>query len=307
MENLPGFAPDVAPMTRVRAKLLCAFLMMLVFGVESARAQKSIGPQGPEEGVIRRQTWLIPAQDRSTLMWTTVFRPPGAGPFPLAVINHGSTQNELLRAQYRTPEYGALTEWLVARGYVVAVPQRPGHGKTGGPYYENQGNCANVDYLKAGLGPAGPIAAAIDFMIRQPFVQKTGVLAIGQSAGGWGSLALASQHYAPLKAVVALAPGRGGRIDGEAGRNCAPDRLVAVARQFGEKTRLPTLWIYAENDDYFGPDLSRRLAEGFRMAGGRAEYHLLPPVGTDGHGFIHARQAAPLWQPILEKFLKALP
>ncbi len=61
-----------------------------------------------------------------------MFRPPGAGPFPLAVINHGSTQNALQRAQYRTPEYRALTEWLVAHGYAVAVPQRPGHGKTGG-------------------------------------------------------------------------------------------------------------------------------------------------------------------------------
>lgn len=65
--------------------------MMLAIGIELTRTQNSIGPQGPEEGVIRRQTWLIPAQDRTTKMWTTMFRPPGAGPFPLAVINHGTT------------------------------------------------------------------------------------------------------------------------------------------------------------------------------------------------------------------------
>ena len=118
-------------MTRGRAKLLCGLLMMLVFGVGSGRAQQSPGPQGPEQGVIRRQTWLIPAQDRSTLMWTNVFQPPGAGPFPLAVINHGSTDNALQRTQYRTPEYLALTEWLVAHGYAVAVPQRPGHSSAG--------------------------------------------------------------------------------------------------------------------------------------------------------------------------------
>ena len=63
MRGLPGFADDVAPMTRVRAKLLCGLLMMLVFGGESARAQNSIGPQGPEREVIRRQSWLIPAQE----------------------------------------------------------------------------------------------------------------------------------------------------------------------------------------------------------------------------------------------------
>ena len=290
-------------MTRAGAKLLCGLLMMLAFSVESARAQNSSGPQGPEEGVIRRQSWLIPAQDRSTMMWTTVFRPPGAGPFPLAVINHGSTQNELRRAGYAAPQYTALTEWLVAHGYAVAVPQRPGHGKTGGTYYEDQGGCANADFRKAGLNTAASIAAAIDFMIHQPFIRKNGAVAIGQSAGGWGVLALASQNYPPVKAVIAFAPGRGGRIDGVTGRNCAPDRLVAAARQFGEKTRIPSLWIYAENDSYFPPELSKRLVEGFRMAGGRADFHLLPPVGSEGHDLIHSREGAALWAPLLEKFL----
>jgi dienelactone hydrolase len=279
--------------------------MMLAFGVGSGRAQQSPGPQGPEQGVIRRQTWLIPAQDRSTLMWTNVFQPPGAGPFPLAVINHGSTHNALQRAQYRTPEYRALTEWLVARGYAVAVPQRPGHGKTGGPYDEGEGaSCAQADYREAGLGTARAITVAIDYMTRQRFVQKTGVLAIGQSAGGWGALALASQHYPPLKAVIAFAPGRGGRVNGEANRNCAPDRLIAAARQFGGQTRIPSLWIYAENDGYFGPDLSRRLADAYRLAGGRAEYDLLPPIGSDGHNLVSEPDAEKLWGPLLEKFLK---
>jgi dienelactone hydrolase len=279
--------------------------MMLVFGGGSAHAQQSPGPQGPEQGVIRRQTWLIPAQDRSTLMWTNLFQPPGAGPFPLAVINHGSTHNALQRAEYRTPEYRALTEWLVAHGYAVAVPLRPGHGKTGGPYHEDGGSsCAVADYRKAGLGSASSIAATIDYMIHQRFVQKTGVVAVGHSAGGWGALALGSQHYPPLKAVVAFASGLGGRVNGEAGNNCAPDRLIAAARQFGEQTRVPSLWIYAENDSYFGPDLSRRLADAYRLAGGRAEYHLLPPVGSDGHNLVNDPDAEKLWGPLLEKFLK---
>src|SRR3954462_8480375 len=119
-------------MTRAGVKFMCGLLTILAFGIQSARAQNSAGPQGSEEGVIRRQAWLIPAQDRSTLMWTIVFRPPGVGPFPLAVINHGSAQNELRRAEHRLPEYAALTEWLVTHGYAVAMPQRPGHGKTGG-------------------------------------------------------------------------------------------------------------------------------------------------------------------------------
>jgi pimeloyl-ACP methyl ester carboxylesterase len=87
------------------------------------------------------------------------------------------------------------------------------------------------------------------------------------------------------------------------GRNCAPERLIAAAHQFGEKTRIPSLWIYAENDSYFPPEFSKRLVDGFRMGGGRADFHLLPPVGSDGHDLIHSREGAALWAPLLENFL----
>ena len=40
------------------------------------------------------------------------------------------------------------------------------------------------------------------------------------------------------------------------------------------------------------------------MAGGRADFHLLPPVGNDGHDLIRSSEGAVLWAPLLEKFLK---
>jgi dienelactone hydrolase len=288
-------------MTRKGLNLLLSFAALLLFGVESARAQLSIGPQGPEDGVIRRQSWLIPAQDRITLMRTSVFRPQGAGPFPLAVIAHGSTQNEIRRAGFRQPQYTALTEWLVARGYAVAVPLRPGHGETGGPYYEAQGGCANADFAKAGQGAASGIEAAIDFLARQAFVRKTGAVALGHSAGGWGALALSTHALRPLAGVVAFAPGLGGRIDDAAGKNCAPDRLIAAAKTYGEKARVPALWLTAENDSYFPPALSKRMADAFRAGGGRVTYELLPAVGSDGHELMLAPAAA--WASFLERFL----
>ena len=291
-------------MTRKGLNLLLSLAAMLLFGVESARAQLSIGPQGPEEGVIRRQSWLIPAQDRITLMRTSVFRPQGAGPFPLAVIGHGSTQNEIRRAGFRQPQYAALTEWLVARGYAVAVPLRPGHGETGGPYYEAQGGCANADFAKAGQGAASSIEAAIDFLARQAFVRKTGAVALGHSAGGWGALALSTHALRPLAGVIAFAPGLGGRIDDVAGKNCAPDRLIAAARTYGEKARVPALWFTAANDSYFPPALSKRMVDAFRAGGGRVTYELLPAVGSDGHELMLA--PAMVWGPLLERFLTSV-
>ena len=202
------------------------------------------------------------------------------------------------------PQYPALTEWLIAHGYAVAVPQRPGHGETGGPYYEAQGGCANADFAKAGQGAASSIAAAIDFLSRQGFVKKSGAVAIGHSAGGWGAVALTTHVLRPLAGAVAFAPGLGGRIDDVAGKNCASDRLVAASRTYGEKARVPALWLYAENDSYFPPALSKRLADAFRAGGGRGTYELLPAVGSDGHEMIFAPPTA--WGAALERFLKGI-
>ena len=146
--DLPGCGSDDTQRIEIAAFIRCAAVFRRRIAAR-AGFDRSTGSGG---GVIRRQSWLIPAQDRITLMRTRVFRPPGAGPFPLAVIAHGSTQNEIRRAEFRAPQYPALTEWLVARGYAVAVPQRPGHGETGGPYHEAQGGCANADFAQGRAG-----------------------------------------------------------------------------------------------------------------------------------------------------------
>ncbi|MBM3527830.1 MAG: peptidase [Alphaproteobacteria bacterium] len=300
------FARDVAIATRIGAFLCAVAAFAFAIGIESVRAQNSAAPRGPDGEVIRDRPWLVPAQDGVTMMRTAVFRPPGPGPFPLAVIAHGSTQNELRRAQYRQPRFALLARWLVDRGYAVAVPQRPGHGETGGPYFEYQGRCADADFAKAGRAAADSIAAAVGFMTRQTFVRPSGAVVFGQSAGGWGALALAARNPPAVAAVVAFAPGRGGRVNDIPGRNCAPDRLVAAARTFGATARIPTLWLYAENDSFFGPDLSKRLVAAYRGAGARADFHLLPPIGDDGHQMISTRGAVPVWGPVLDKFLKGV-
>ena len=240
------------------------------------------------------------------MMWTTVFRPPGAGPFPLAVINHGSTQNELQRAGYRQPEYPALTEWLVAHGYAVAVPQRPGHGKTGGNYFEDQGGCANADFRKAGLNTAASIAAAIDYhdAISRSSAKTARSPSASRPAAGarwrWPARTIRrSRRSSPSR------PGGAGESTAKPASNCAPERLIAAARAVrGEDARSRRSGFMPRTTA-----ISRRTVEAagraYRLAGGRAEYHLLPPVGEDGHDLIQARGGVPLWAPLLEKFLKS--
>jgi homoserine acetyltransferase len=79
--------------------------------------------------------------------------------------------------------------------------------------------------------------------------------------------------------------------------------LVEVTGEFGRTSRVPMLWIYIENDTFFGPTLSKRMHEAFTAAGGKAEYHLMPPFGNDGHFFIGSPDAIPIWSPLVAKFL----
>ena len=86
-----------------------------------------------------------------------------------------------------------------------------------------------------------------------------------------------------------------------------PDKLVEATADFGRSARVPTLWIYIENDTYFGPDLSRRMHAAYTDAGGHAEYHLMPPFENEGHVFIDSPKAIPLWSPLVSQFLEKLP
>jgi hypothetical protein len=39
-------------------------------------------------------------------------------------------------------------------------------------------------------------------------------------------------------------------------------------------------------------------------AGGRAAYHLLPAIGTDGHRLVSLEPGVPLWRDPVEAFLR---
>ena len=64
------------------------------------------------------------------------------------------------------------------------------------------------------------------------------------------------------------------------------------------------LWIYIENDTFFGPALSKRMNDAYTGAGGNAEYHLMPPFGSEGHFFVDSPEAIPQWSPLVSQFLE---
>jgi dienelactone hydrolase len=271
-------------------------------GAPIARAQPAQRAAAGE--VVERV--LIPLPNLGISMNTRIVRPAGAGPFPLVLINHASTESGERRALLPEPSYAALTEWFVKRGYFVAMPQRPGHGRTGGPYLEDQGGCDDADFVRAGRGGATSIEAALLALLARADVRKTGALVVGHSAGGWGALALASSNPRGVAAIINFAGGRGGRSFDHANNNCAPERLVEAARQFGATARIPALWIYAENDSYFAPSLAHRMADAWRSGGGRVELVVVPAFGLEGHGLAEADDGEAVWGPIVAGFLARL-
>ncbi len=195
---------------------------------------------------------------------------------------------------------------------MVIAPVGPGYGGGGldlperglyGLFFSHIGNCDNPNFRGPGLAVAAVDNWIIDYMTRQKLIVPDNVVVVGQSAGGWAAIALASLNPAPVRAIIAFAAGRGGRVEGKPNNNCAPDKLVAATREFGRTSRIPMLWIHASNDTFFGPELSQRMHEAFTAAGGKAEYHMLPPFGSDGHFLIGSPDAVQLWAPLVSQFL----
>jgi len=122
------------------------------------------------------------------------------------------------------------------------VPQRPGHGKTGGTYYEDQGGCTYADFRKAGLNTALR-SAAVGFMI------------VSRSSGRTAPLPSASRPAAGARCAGDPEPpagqsgdrlraSRGGRIDGVTAAT-APRPAGGDCPSIRREGRMPSLWIYA--------------------------------------------------------------
>lgn len=281
-------------MTRFRA--LAALLLLVLLAACAA---------GPSTPSATEESWLLPGgpgpDGNAAMLKAHVFFPPGAGPFPAAVINHGSP-GEPGRQFMAMPSYPAAARWFLDRGYMVVVPQRRGYGDTG-PWPENPGPCQNPDFIAAGNAAADDIIAVVRHIRRLQVVRPDRVLLVGQSAGGFGVAAATSRNPAGVFAAINIA---GGRLGGQNEARCAPDRLVAANGIFGQTAKVPSLWLYTENDSYFDPVLSNRMVSAYGDAGGRAVYILLPPFKDDGHKMFEDPDGVPMWSPYVSTFLGAL-
>ncbi|WP_241303390.1 alpha/beta hydrolase family protein [Burkholderia stabilis] len=236
----------------------------------------------------------------------TTYMPDGPGPFPLIVLSHGSPPDPRDRPKVGRYRHLAQIRTFVQLGFAVIVPIRRGYGATGGTDEEDAGSCRHPDYPNAGRQAARDVLAAVRYAQTLPQVDRDHVVLVGQSAGGFASLAAAS--YAPdgLVAVVNFSGGRGGNPATHPGMPCDPRQMADTIARFAATTRVPVLWHYVQNDKYFAPEVVATWFAAFQAAGGKGQMIVEPPFGKNGHGMFAVKEAIPIWLPHFEQFLGPL-
>jgi dienelactone hydrolase len=280
---------------RVGFGLFAALLILVPVG--APHADELAQPPGLVRSLI---TVPITAGGATVTLEALLTRPAAPGRYPLVVLSHGAPRDGADRPTMAPTAASAIAIEFARRGWAVIAPMRRGYGRSQGPYAESSGACKSPDYPASGRASATDLIETIKYMARQDYVDPGRVLLVGHSAGGFASIAAAAQNPPGVLAVLNFAGGRGSDAPDSV---CTEARLVDAYAGFGRTVRIPTLWLYAENDHFFGPKLARRFFAAFTGAGGTGTFVALPSFGKDGHQLFHD-DGVPLWRDRVDAFLR---
>jgi dienelactone hydrolase len=283
---------------------LTLWLVVVMIWTSTVRAQEKLGTQvmGVAIPQLRRlsEQFMMPVPGVPggiDVLKVEVQRP---GKHPLAILTHGTAPDSAERARVTPWHYLSQATWFARRGYVVLVVVRRGYGRSGGKQEDTEfGECdAKGKFVKEGQASAEDLRAAANYAAQMPEVDASTIISVGVSAGGFAQVALSADPPPGLKAAISFAGGRGS--DGK-GHNCNLTGLLSAFDLFGQKSRLPMLWIYAENDHWFPPAMAREFDAAFKKGGGDDEFEIEPPFGDEGHHFFDNVRG---WSPIVGRFLQ---
>ncbi len=286
-------------MARLRGATPGGLLLLVLLLAWPAAAQVVV------EDIIVPVTIRRPGQPALTHdVPVSIFRDTARPRAPFLVLGHGRSGTAHERAAFGRARYTPNSRYFVSLGFVVLVPTRIGYGVAGGPDLEDTGSCGGKVYPPGYDAAAQQTRQVIDHARRLPFVEAEGGLVVGQSFGGATSITMAALYPANIRAVVNFAGGGGGSPETSPERPCRPDLLRAMFADYGRTARVPSLWLYAANDRYFGERFPREWFDAYAAAGGRGEFVALPAHGHDGHGSFTSNPTA--WRPPFEAFLRSV-
>ncbi|WP_426527001.1 dienelactone hydrolase family protein [Bradyrhizobium sp. McL0615] len=230
---------------------------------------------------------------------TVIFKPPGPGPFPLAVFNHGSIGRNatpgLVKQTWVSLE---VADFLNKQGWLVAFPQRQGRGKSDGLYEEERNSFGDTDRAVSGADRAlTDVNAAIAVLRRRQDVGPGPVLIGGQSRGGVLSIAYAGMHPEQTLGVINF-------VGGWFGEKSPGSELVnQILFERGARYDQPTIWLYGQGDIYYSIDHSRKNFAAFEKARGQGKFIEFDVPSDVGHNVIHYPD---LWAGPIGDYLNSL-
>jgi len=242
-----------------------------------------------------------------------VYQPPGSGPFPVIVFSHGRSPKVSERAGLDQPILAGHAGYWVKKGFAVLAPIRPGYGETGGDDLEvsgikisASGECSGSPlYAQVAKNAADTIEADVMWLRHQSWANSKKIILVGQSVGGMTTVAAGARHLSGVIAYINFSGGTGGDPERMPGRSCFPEALTALYGQLGRTTKLPNLWLYAQNDLFWGEAAPKLWHAAFSKAGGTGEFIETAAVpDEDGHKLL--AKGGRLWSVHVDAFIETL-
>ena len=255
----------------------------------------------------------IPVDDGNTLMATAVFVPAGHGPFPVVVYSHGRSATDLDRKATRFPDARGHVRYWLGKGFAVVAPIRPGYGETGGADNEDSGlrydlfgNCwGEPRFARAAGAAADAVQATLIWVREQPWADARRVVLVGASMGGLASIASAAATPDGVVAYINFSGGTGGNGKRAPEHSCGLETMETAMSAYGATTRIPGLWLYAQNDLYWGAEWPRAWYRAYAAGGSPTEFVMTEPLpAADGHQLL--ARGSRLWVRHVDQFLERL-
>jgi dipeptidyl aminopeptidase/acylaminoacyl peptidase len=229
-------------------------------------------------------------------------RPPGAGPFPAVLYNHGSAPGML-----PIDAANVLGPLYAGRGWIFFMPCRRGQCLSAGSgrYIDDE-----IEAARKTGGPAAAQATMARLLETEQLADQMAGLAWLRASGlaDVDRIAVAGNSFGGIETVLAAEHDRGlcAAVDsaGGAATWAGAPALRALMVRAVENARAPILFFQAENDYDLAP--SRTLSAAMKTAGKPFELRIFPPFGRStiqGHTFGYF--GGEIWGPEVFRFLDA--
>jgi dienelactone hydrolase len=258
--------------------------------------------QADPQGIVEESLRIPMVEAGKNGLEAVMVRPDDSSPHPLALIAHGTPRDADALPQMTALQFVPHAREFARRGWTAVVVLRRGYGTSGGGYSEDAHSCSSHPaYYESARASTQDLRAAVAYLSSRPEVDTSRFITVGVSAGGLATVALTADPPPGLVAAISFAGGRGSRKPDEV---CNPDDLIRAFSRLGKTSRIPMLWVYSENDHFFGPKIAAQLYRAFTGSGGSASFVHAAAFRQDGHGLFSA-SGIPIWTAMVDEFLSA--